>query len=83
MKIPTALRDEAEVQAYKYFDENIRELPKNSDEKIKPLITFHGPWSGDSWSSPRKTEHFQLVEFAILNSAGDIILSPLCGWLAL
>jgi hypothetical protein len=31
------------------------------------------------WSSPRKTEHFQFDKFAILNSAGDIILSPLWG----
>ena len=34
MKIPPTLRDEAEAEAYQYFDENIRELPKNSDGTI-------------------------------------------------
>jgi len=45
----------------------------------------HSRWLSSSvryasvWSSPRKTEHFQFVEFAFLNSAVDIILSPLWG----
>ncbi len=34
MKTPSALRDEAEAEAYQYFDENIRELPKNPDGTI-------------------------------------------------
>jgi hypothetical protein len=34
MKTPSALRDEAEAEAYKYFDENIRDLPKNPDGTI-------------------------------------------------
>ena len=31
MKTPSALRDEAEADAYEYFDATMRELPKNTD----------------------------------------------------
>ncbi len=30
---PGALSDEAELECYKYFDKNIRALPKDSNEK--------------------------------------------------
>ncbi len=34
MKWPPSLNNEAEAEAYEYFDKNIRPLPKNSAGKI-------------------------------------------------
>jgi len=42
MSAPWTLRDEAELEAYRYFDKNIRELPKNRDGTINPSASgFH------------------------------------------
>lgn len=34
MKLPNILKYEAEMEGYRYFDKNIRSLPKNSDGTI-------------------------------------------------
>ena len=36
MKLPTTYKTEARDEAYEYFDENIRELPKDMEGKIDP-----------------------------------------------
>lgn len=42
MKMPWYVRDESENEGYKYFDKNIRSLPKGSDGEIDPSQgSFH------------------------------------------
>lgn len=42
MSAPWTLRDEAELEAYRYFDMNIRELPKKPDGTINTSVSgFH------------------------------------------
>lgn len=87
----SSLSQETRLKVFKLLLEYGRDgiVPSKIAEELEMppnTLSFHlshmsraGLVTSKKWSSPRKTEHFQFDKFAILNSAGDIILSPLWG----